>query len=348
MANDIDMTPSSDTPGGATAPPPDQSSQQPAPQVSQDQAQQDISGLEKNNTAISEWLTKQAEHQAQESKFYQDQMAPLLGEIQKMRSEPDMAPPAAPQLQPIGEQHKASLSENIVHILKFGALMGLAFGARGKGGAAVGKAAIAGAISGYTEGRNHTRDLSLKLWERNNALQGKMFTERNQQWHDLMQDKRLKLQETMDLLGKYGQMWQSERASDAAQRQDFMAAEKYYQDNQRLIKDYKAQIQKARKAMWDALGKGKDADDYKQRLIARHGRSPANEEELDKWMGEYTPEQHIDDMAKEAAAKAKMKKEAELAAKAEADQEAKEQQQRMTHPGHKQGSPGNPLGLNFD
>lgn len=270
-------------------------------------------------------------------------MAPYLEQLQKALQAPLPDPPPV-RPPPLPPQQQGNLATSIFNLLKFGGLMVLAGAAtkgRGRFHGAIQKAALAGAIEGWNQGQTEVRDAALKTYEQNN-LSWKEYNEVQQQhYKDLLEDRRLGLQQKMDLFKVYGEYYGNKRTQAAAERADTRSLIESINAQRKVLDDADKSARENRATIYKTLGK--DAEGYASWVRAHGGpiitdKTPASDlAEIEKnypWhiYVDYTTEQEKKKQdIKEAEAEKRQEQRDIGAEKRQAEREAaaeKRQQER--------------------
>ena len=182
----------------------------------------------------------------------------LMPDIQKLQQMVNTPLPQAPQPvqppTPPTEQQKGGLSEFIMNVLKFGALVGIAYGTRGRAGASLSKLAIGSALQGYANARKDVVNQSMQLYEKNRQYANDLNKQQNQEYHNLIQDERLSLQQKMDLINSRARFYGDLNTADAAKRQNLKDVIDRIEKQKKLQQDKEKEDFRSRDKFYDSIG----------------------------------------------------------------------------------------------
>jgi hypothetical protein len=257
MADNDDVQNADDSPAPAEAPPPAPPPEQ-KPETEEEKARKDYETNLQNLQAHREHLDRMTDDARTRSDRMKSQLDSSLAELKGLVDQPAPAPPEGITMpSPLSEQQKGGLAEFVVNLLKFGALTTIAFGAgaRNRGHGAAWKSAIGAALTGYANGRKDVTNAAMKVWEKNREIVNDMNREQNQNYRQLLQDRRLGLTQKMDMINALAKMYGDYRTSDATERQDLNATIKSIEAQLDVQRKHEDEVRKNRHKIYDAIGK---------------------------------------------------------------------------------------------
>jgi hypothetical protein len=261
-------------------------------------------------------ITQQRYRDAQDENNLQKELDDIKAEA---RANPPQ-PPSPQQLPaPLTQSDKNGIAVSATNILKWAALMGLAYGLsrRSKNRNAVFKLGLGAALQGYMEGNNEMRNKAATMWEKNRKAIIDQNREQQQTYNDIMKNRKLSMDQKLDVFKEQSALFRDARAHDAATRGDVHELQQMMKDKKKLADDMESHTRKIADQWlgWIGLGK-KDGIDYEQWVMSKGGpdiRKAKNEDEAYQIEKDYPRHKMIEELA---GTKAQEK----LKAEAEADQ----------------------------
>jgi hypothetical protein len=311
------------------------------PVVSREEMRTQYEAVNKALVGVLEQSTKHSEDEAQ--------LAKELNDLKAKASEEPPTPPTPVQMPaPPNQQQKNGIAVLATNILKWSALAGLAYGLtrRSPRRNSLFKVGLAAALQGYQSGNNEARDKTLALWEKNRQFIMDQNREQHQQYEETLQNKRLTLQQKLDVFREQASMWANKRAQDAATRADIRDIQKTMDDQMRMERDFEKQIRQDKKEWYKHMGlSGRDGAEYRDWIMKQGGpdiRKAKDEDEEYAIESKYPIHQMLEEQSK--SKREADVQEAEEKAKATARGKYEETQREE---GAGQSASDNPLGLNL-
>lgn len=225
---------------------------------------------------------KRAESHAHEQQQYIDY-------FQKQMSNNPQPPQKIPQLPPAPEEQKGQVTQRVLQVAAIAAIAFSLFGKRRNGysqGALMG--GMGALIQGYMQGNAEKHKEDTVKWHQLNQSIIKENQQRQQEYKDLLENKRLTLGEQMKLMEMKGKFYDSNRMESNAQKQDLAAIHKHvYQHMEQWNKTHMANspMSKADSENWRALALEKSG-----------GKADTKTPEGLKWAFEhYPPSQYFNE-----------------------------------------------------
>ena len=263
------------------------------PQQMQDKMKAFQSGL---NSVLTQQRANQADH-------FQ-----MMRQIQQMQQEEKQAPPEPPALRaypvPPDQQQKNQIAVLGTNILKWGALLGLAYGLtrRSPARGAMFKLALGSALQSYQEGDNRNRNRSVKAWEENTRAINEQNKEQWRQYQETLRNKHTGFQEKMELLKAQAQVWRNDRVEAAAIQRNMMEVEHALDGMTRMQQHFQEQMKKDREQWYKLFGMtAKEGYNYRDWVLSKGGPDPNKAKNADEESAiekKYPRSQMIDEQSK--------------------------------------------------
>src|SRR5271165_998397 len=209
--------------------------------------------------------------QGENEQKWKTEVQPYVDHFKEQVNAPDSGPPesVSDTVPPPTQQQRFNAGEAIVNVLKFGALLAIAYGSSARRGSAVRKAALAGAIGGWADAINQNRqngrrtsDAAYKLWEKQREFDKDQRQQQMANYRAILSDKRLQLNQQMDLIKMTADQYKDFRMASDAERKDLLAVQANLQNMWKLHKDAEQQHLKDRHTIQDMVGRQGEADRY--------------------------------------------------------------------------------------
>jgi hypothetical protein len=307
------------------APPPDDSQLQ-TPQIVQDQQQTPTAASpppvaqqkqDAEDPLVSEKpyvnaLIKTINDQKHQDEQYMSQSQSMWTDFQKKMSEMQATP--APQLQQTPPapttKDKLNWGTAIGDVLSMVAIASTIFGKhRGGYAQAIQMSAVGAFVNGYTQGKEKVAQAGLEQWKEQTSLIEKQNAQQLQVYKETLADKKLTLQEQMDVIKEQAAMTNNARLYQAAATKNLTELVKTIHDMNTAHLAYKKANQDATKHFTSTYYKLPNAAAYRAEVMKRYGIDPAkSDEELQKAEEKYpldqfnkdfkggTVEEHEDDI----------------------------------------------------
>ena len=279
----------------------------------------------KNFDAVMKHLEDQRDQMQRNNDDYNQHLL----EIQKLKE--DIANPNPPEPHYMSEappkeltqDQKMTLPQLGLNILKWGALMGLAYGLtrhsphRGT----MYKLALGAGREADQKQQEYNRDQLVKAWEKNRQWISDNNKLQQERYKAILEDHKMHRQQRMDLLKAEADMWKDKRTADAAVRQDDTAIARIMVDRERLNHDWEKDDLQNRKQWYSLLGlSGKEGSEYRDWILSKGGpdisQSYRDIKKMQEIQSKYPRhemlEEHIRQKQIEAQAKAVMKSAEEI------------------------------------
>jgi hypothetical protein len=297
------------------------------------------------NNALKGVLEQQRTNSAQDTALEQELRA-LKEEASKAppQEQPPMALPAPPN-----QDQKNDISVLATNVLKWGAIVGLAYGLtrRSPIRGSLFKLGLASALEAHYDGKVHDRNQALSLWEKNRQYIMDQNRLQHQQYMDTFNNRKLSLQQKMDVFREQAALWQNKRAQDAAIRGSIVDIQKMLNDEIRFERDFEHQMRQDRKEWYKLMGMDRrEGSEYREWVMRKGGPDIAQlGDNADAWhkveskypRHDMLEEKHKEDQEREIETASK-KAAAETRARYEEKQREKLLEERSSD---------NPLGLNL-
>jgi hypothetical protein len=238
-------------------PPPDSTTTETPPTAGGDEST--ATGDMHDDSEYTKQLQNQYETDIKRSEAHAHDQQQYIDYFQKqMANNPQ--PPQMQQLQqipPAGQDQKAQVTQRVLQVLAIAAVAFSLFGRRRNGyaqGALMG--GVGALINGFVQGQHEQQKEASSKWHGLNESIIKENQMRQQEYKDIMENKRLTLGEQMKLMEMKGKFYESNRMETNAQKQDLAAIHKHvYQQMEQWNKTHMANavMSKADKANWAAL-----------------------------------------------------------------------------------------------
>ena len=208
---------------------------------------------------------------------------------QQMANNPQ--PPQMQQLQqipPAGQDQKAQVTQRVLQVL---AIAGVAFSLFGRRRNGYAQGALMGGmgalINGFVQGQHEQQKEASSKWHGLNESILKENQMRQQEYKDIMENKRLTLGEQMKLMEMKGKFYESNRMETNAQKQDLAAIHKHLTDMQKWQDTHRANR---------ILSKA-DNDNYRAMVLEKSGgKADINTKEGAAWAYDhYPPSQYLNE-----------------------------------------------------
>lgn len=254
------------------------------------------------NAALNRVQENHQKYQADEDNL-QKELDAIKAEANK---DPDKPPVPTALPAPPTQSEKNGIAVAATNILKWGALIGLAYGFRGRGRLrnSIFKLGLGAALEGYYKGNNEQRDRALSAWEKNRQAINDQNREQHQEHMDILRDQKLSLQQKMDVFREQAQLSGNKRAFDAASRADVGGLQKMVTDEIRMQRAMEKQTRDDRKTWYKALGlSGKEGVEYQDWIRSKGGPDVRgkSEDEMYEIEKKYPIHEMLDEQSKEKA-----------------------------------------------
>jgi hypothetical protein len=328
------------------------------------------------NKALHGVLEQSRANRNDEAMFTKE-LQDLKEQADKQQAEPPVptAPPAPPD-----QQQKNTIAVLGTNILKWTALVGLAYGMtrRSPNRSAMFTLALGAALKGYYDGNKDQRDRSISVWEKNRQAIQDQNRAQHTQYEETLQNNRLSLAQKMDVLKEQSSLWGNKRMEDGAARKDITAIQTAMNQEIHMERDFETQMRRDREQWYKQIGLGgKDGEVYREWIQKQGGPDISKAKDADeahaieskypiyKMLDEQAKDKRAQDVetaSKKSAAEARAKREEEqsgakdkqslevdtAAKKAAAEERARyEEKQREEKEEEGAGTKDNPLGLNL-
>lgn len=249
-------------------------------------------GLESINKSLNDIEQQRGKYDER----WKTEVEPYVNRLKESVNAPLPAPPQlqedTPPLQRPTQQQQGHLATGIVNMLKFGALLAIAYGTSARRGGIVRKAALAGAMQGFSDAlQNNDKQsleqskLAFELWEKQREFDRDERKMQLDNYHAILNDRHLRLTDQMDMIKILAQQYGEYKNQADAQEKNLTAVQKNIKEMQKLHDDAEKEHRALRKTVAGIIGKGKEEEGYYTWLRDKFGvkLDPGDpEEEYDK------------------------------------------------------------------
>lgn len=258
------------------------------------QKSQDEDPTKAENVYINKMIDAYNDQKKNDAKYMAQSQASWAQFQQKMS---EMQATPAPQLQQIPpaptKRDQLNWGTAIGDVLSMVAIASTIFGKhRGGWSQAIQMSAVGAFVNGYSQGKEKVAKDSLEQWKEQTAMIQKNNEAQIQQYKETLSDKRLTLQQQMDVIKAQAESIKDSRMMAAAQNKDLAEIVKTIHDQTQASLVYKKQQQDVTKHLNNQYYKMPNAAAYRAEMMKRYGIDPSrSDEDLEKAEKLYPPDQ---------------------------------------------------------